>query len=487
MADFGFVGGAYESPSIYQDTQELINWYCELDPAKEGESNYAATGQQITRGVIALYPTPGYTLQIKLPITAEVRGMHPCGNILLAACGNKLYSIDSTLNYVERGTLLSDGGPVSMDDNGIGVLIVDGSNRYTYSLTTNAFAHLDVSDGAFMGGDKVYCVDNYLIYNRPNSQQWAATTALSTSTPALSFSSKDGAPDNLMVAMVSNRDVYLLGEKTSEVWVDVGTFPFAFQRIPGSNTQHGCAAKHSVSRLGDSFAFLSRDERGQGIIVAVSGYAFQRISTHAIENDILGLKLDDAIAFTYQMEGHEFYVLTLPTADKTWVYDLSTNKWHKWLSVDSHTTYHRHRANCHAVFQGMNLIGDYNNGAIYSLSNAVYTDNGTNIRRVRRCPHIVGDFKRQFLEELQIAFQPGVGSGNDQGYDPKAMLRWSNDGGSTWSREQWKSIGKIGRYKHRAIWRRMGVARDRVYELVITDPIKAVIISANLIGSGGDH
>jgi len=73
------------------------------------------------------------------------------------------------------------------------------------------------------------------------------------------------------------------------------------------------------------------------------------------------------------------------------------------------------------------------------------------------------------------------------GVQPKAMLRWSNDGGSTWSNEHWVSIGEIGKYKNRAIWRRLGWARDRIFEVVVTDPIKAVIISANLKGSLGDN
>jgi hypothetical protein len=67
------------------------------------------------------------------------------------------------------------------------------------------------------------------------------------------------------------------------------------------------------------------------------------------------------------------------------------------------------------------------------------------------------------------------------------MLRWSNDGGSTWSREYWVAIGSMGRFKNRAIWRRLGMARDRVFEVVVTDPVKAVIVSANLKASAGDN
>ena len=132
-------------------------------------------------------------------------------------------------------------------------------------------------------------------------------------------------------------------------------------------------------------------------------------------------------------------------------------------------------------------MGDYQNGKIYELSLDQYTDDGQTIRRVRRAPHLVEDFQRQYFDELQIQFQPGVGLSTGQGENPKAMLRWSNDGGSTWSKEYWVSIGKMGKYQNRAIWRRLGMARDRIFEVAVTDPVKAGIVSANLKASLGEN
>jgi hypothetical protein len=303
----------------------------------------------------------------------------------------------------------------------------------------------------------------------------------------LSFASKDGAPDDLVSLIVDHREVYLLGEQSSEVWVDVGTQPFPFQRIPGTSTQHGIVAKNSMARVGNSFAYVSRNIRGQGMIVQMNGYSPQRISTHAVENTLVNQYIEDAIAWTYQLEGHECYVVTFPTLNLTWVYDVSTNMWHKWLHTNNLNEYERHRGNCCAVFQGKVLVGDYENGQIYELDPNNYTDNGQKVRRLRRCPHIVTDLQRQFFDELQIQFQPGVGLQTGQGDNPQAMLRWSNDGGSTWSNEYWVGIGKVGRYVNRAIWRRLGWSRDRIFEVVISDPIKAVIVSANLKASAGDN
>jgi hypothetical protein len=373
---------------------------------------------------------------------------------------------------------------------GTGSYVVNGSQTVSsetmYALN---FSILPNSDGAFSGGNVVDIVDNYFVYNRPNTQQWGCSNILSSISSQLNFSSKDGSPDNLVSIIVSNREVFLMGETSSEVWIDAGLFPFPFQRIPGTNTQHGIAAPFSISRIGNSFAYVSRNIRGQAQIMMMNGYVPTRISTHAVENTLVDQYIEDAIAYTYQLEGHEVYVVTFPTIDLTWAYDISTGMWHKWLSVDNQNVFHRHRSNCQANFQNMNLVGDYQNGLIYMLDQANYTDNGNEIRRVRRCPHLVSDYQRQYFHELQIYFQPGVGLSNGLAANevPEAMLRWSDDGGSTWSNEHWTSIGTQGAYKNRAIWRRLGFARDRVFEVVVTDPVKAVIIAANLKADAGSN
>ena len=412
---------------------------------------------------------------------------------------------------------------------GMGTYVINNSQTVSSeSLFALNFTTFTSTDGAFTGGDTVDIVDNYFVYNDPNTQKWASTNALSPITNPLSFSSKDGSPDNLVSIIVDHREVYLLGEVSSEVWVDVGSFPFPFQRIPGTSTQHGIAAKFSMARLGNSFAYVSRNNRGQGEIVAMNGYIPQRISTHAVEQTLLDQYIDDAVAYTYQLEGHECYVVSFPTIDLTWVYDTSTQMWHKWLWVDDQNIYHRHRSNCGALFQGLFLVGDWQNGQIYQLDPTNFTDNGQTIRRLRRAPHIVTDLQRQYLEELQIQFQPGVGitglssptqgtfigspytivplglltiaptdnkilgyanqiNANTPTDNPKAMLRWSNDGGFTWSKEHWSNIGQLGKFKNRAIWRRLGWSRDRVFEVVVTDPVNAVIISANLKAEEGEN
>jgi len=371
---------------------------------------------------------------------------------------------------------------------GVGTYTVNNSQTVTsrtlYGLNWSV---LPSTDGAFTSGSAVDIVDNYFVYNRPDTQQFGASAALSPISPALSFGSKDGAPDDLVSLIVDHREIYLLGEVSSEVWIDAGTSPFPFQRIPGTSTQHGIAAKFSVARLGNSFAYLSRNIRGQAQIVQMNGYVPTRISTHAVENSLTNQVISNAIAWTYQLEGHEVYVISFPSINLTWAYDVASGMWHKWLYTNNLGQYERARGNCCVQFQGLVMVGDYSNGKIYKLDPLNYTDDGQHVRRLRRAPHLVSDFQREYFDELQIQFQPGVGLSTGQGENPQAMLRWSDNGGSTWSNEHWTTIGLIGKYANRAIWRRLGTARDRVFEVSISDPVKAVIISANLKSSVGEN
>jgi hypothetical protein len=264
------------------------------------------------------------------------------------------------------------------------------------------------------------------------------------------------------------------------------TFPF--QRISGASSQNGCGAPFSIARFAETFMFLSRDTLGTATIGQMKGYEYQRVSTHAVENSLVGFDVSDARAWAFQIEGHEFYVISFPQIDLTWVYDLATQQWFKWLWWDApNAEYKRHRAQCGIAFANKNLVGDYENGKIYSLDFDTYTDAGNPIRRLRRAPHLTTDLQRQYFEEFQIQFQPGVGLTTGLGENPEAMLRWSNDGGSTWSNEHWVSIGRQGNYTNRAIWRRLGWARDRIFEVAVTDPVKTVIVSANLKASAGDN
>jgi hypothetical protein len=277
------------------------------------------------------------------------------------------------------------------------------------------------------------------------------------------------------------------------------------------------------------------------------------VSTHAVEWQIQQyLNMSDAVAYTYQQDGHAFYVLNFPSANTTWVLDVATGAWHE-RAYFNEGVFSRHRGNSQCNFLGNIVIGDHLNANIYTFDLTTYADNGTPqkwLRSWRALPTGQNNLKRTAQHNLQIMFESGVGlsgtdsfdvfgllltengnflitesgnyieisvvtpqdinsqvllledgdflitesdeyievlAGTTQGADPQVMLRWSDDGGHTWSNEHWTSIGRIGGYGQRAIWRRLGMTmklRDRVYEVSGTDPVKLVIIDAELMLSG---
>jgi hypothetical protein len=195
--------------------------------------------------------------------------------------------------------------------------------------------------------------------------------------------------------------------------------------------------------------------------------------------------VSDAIAYAYEDQGHLFYMLTLPTADVTWCYDFTSQEWHQRLSFDPVAgQYHRHRSNCYMDFGNVRLVGDYSTGQIHQMSRQFYTDAGAPLRCARRTPHVWRKATRErvFFSQFQIEFTPGVGLQTGQGSSPQVMLRWSDDGGFTWSNEHWATIGKVGQTRNRAIWRMLGHARDRVWEACYSDPTVRDVIGATLFG-----
>lgn len=358
----------------------------------------------------------------------------------------------------------------------------------TVTLTLPQFGQ--ITDPGFLGADHVAFIEGWLILNQPGTRTFYTTGPVPYTLlfPGSFFALKDSSTDNLITLYELNRELWLVGERTTEVWFNAGGGNFAFSRIPGVGPQIGCAAKYSIARYENSLIWFCRNEQGENTVCITAQYATETVSNHAVEHAWSQYaQTSDAIGFVYQEEGHAFYVLTFPTADATWVMDIEQRMWHQRVSSDPATgAPHRHRSNCYANLQDLRLVGDYATGQVHLMSRSVYTDAGTTIRRQRRSPHVWSKENRNrvFQSAIQIEFTPGVGLQMGQGFDPQAMLRWSNDGGFTWSNEHWSSIGKAGATKNRAKWNRLGRARDRVYELNFSDPVPCDVIGATLWGEG---
>ena len=399
-------------------------------------------------------------------------------------------TISDASGYIPAGATIT---AVNYNTNQLTISATTTGTNTTDTCTATLPVFQQITDAAFLGADRVAFIEGWLIFNQPGTRTFYtnAPVPYTVSFAGSFYALKDSSTDNLITLYETNRELWLIGERTSEVWYNAGGATFAFSRLPGVGPQIGCSAVHSITRLGANLAWLGNNEQGENLVVMTNQYTWQRISTHAIEHAISSYTyVADAIGFAYEEEGHAFYMLTFPTADATWVYDLSTEMWHQRASWDPvGGAYHRHRANCFVNLQDLRLVGDFLTGQIHQMSRQFYTDAGTMIRRQRRTPHVWSRQNRQrvFMSALQVEFTPGIGLQTGQGSSPQAMLRWSNDGGFTWSNEHWATIGAAGQTRNRAIWRRLGQARDRVYELNFTDPVPCDIVGATLFGQAENN
>jgi hypothetical protein len=468
------LGSTYVARSVNAADARMVNLFPEVIPEGGKEPAF-------------LQRCPGMVLLSTVGI-GPIRGLWAFSSndgVGFVVSGIQLYKIDNAYAPTLIGTIAGTG-PVSMADNGTQLFIAANGPSYIYNATTNAFGQ--ITDPDFPGAVTVCYLDGYFVFNEPNSQKmWVTTLLDGTSIDPLEFASTEGSPDGLLAVVSNFREVWAYGTNSIEVWYDSGATDFPLQRIQGAFNELGLAAPYSVAKMDNGLFWLGRDRRGQGIVYRANGYQGQRISTHAVEWHIQQYTdMSDAIAYTYQQDGHSFYVLIFPSANTTWVYDAATQAWHERAGfVDGAFT--RHRSNCQMAFNNKIVVGDFENGNIYAFDLDVYADNGQIqkwLRTWRALPTGQNNLKRTAHHSLQLDCETGVGLNLGQGSDPEVMLRWSDDGGHTWSNEHWSPLGKIGAYGHRTFWRRLGMTlklRDRVYEVSMTDPVKIAIMGAELL------
>jgi len=469
------LGSAYVARSVNAADNRMVNLYPELIPEGGKEPAF-------------LSRCPGLRRLVEVG-TGPVRGLWKLNTYLYVVSGDIFYRLNligtSTRWRITTLGTVTGTGPVSISDNGTQIFIACNPDGFIYNATTEVFAQ--ITDPDYPGAVTVGYLDGYFVFNEPDSSRvWVTSLLDGLSVDPLDFASAEGDPDNLVSLIVDHREAWLFGTNSVEVWYDAGLPDFPLQRIQGAFNEIGCAAAYSVAKLDNGLFWLGADARGRGIVYRANGYTGQRISTHAIEWQIQQYStISDAIGYTYQQDGHAFYVLIFPTAETTWVYDVATQAWHERAGWDN-GNFARHRSNCQVSYNNEIIVGDFENGNIYAFDLETYADNGDIqkwLRSWRALPTGTNTLKRTSQHTLQIDCETGVGLNTGQGDDPQMMLRWSDDGGHTWSNEQWASIGKIGEYFQRTFYRRLGMTlklRDRVYELSGTDPVKIAIVGAQL-------
>lgn len=444
---------SYQHRSRPVSSQRMVNAYLETPAtAKEVPPVVSSFG-------IASFTTVG---------DGPMRGGCVVNGVPFVVSGSGLYQVASNGSATLLGTI-PGGAYVDMVGDSDEVLCVTGGNGYLY----NGSSVSQITDPDFPGAEWAEYLDGYAIIGPGDGTVYVNQTPHDFSAwNALDFASAEGAPDDILGAIVDHRQVFLGGRETIEIWENTGNADFPLERSPGGFIELGLGSTFAFAKNSNTVFFYASD----GTIRMLSGYDPQRISTHAVEQAIEGYADKSCKTLTWMESGHA--MVGFVWAEGTWVYDLSTQLWHERQSYGLT----RWRPIFALRAFGAWVVGDYASNKLGNLDPNTFTEWGDVLRWSATCPSI--NRENQFIrhQRLELIFETGVGLTTGQGSNPQAMLRFSDDGGRTWSNEHWRSLGAQGAYRTRSAWNRLGMARDRVYEVSVSDPVRRTLVEAHLYG-----
>lgn len=462
----GLVGPTYQQRSLPFDAQRTINFWPIFD--------------QQGKEVSALYGTPG----LELFATAGAQGHRGAFTSSNGRCffvaGSTLYEVDSGGTATNRGSLFSSAGNVSMDENNIQLGICDGQRLYTFTYSSNTFAQVTDADLPSSVGF-LTVIDGYFVVNENDTGKFYISSINDgTSWDALDFATAESNPDELLCVKNALGQLWLLGRNTSEIWTNTGASAFPFARISGAIMEVGILAPHSIQDVGNSIFWLGQDKRGRGVVYRANGFVPEPISNEPINIAIGKATSPESItSWTYQEEGHTFYALTGGGLKTTLVYDLDTQQWHE-RSYNDNGDLTPHLAQCVTFAFGKQLVGDRRNGKIYEMSLDYYDDDGAEIVSERVYTHLSDMDRRIRYNALEISMETGVGNLSDPGQNPLISMQLSKDGARTWSNWFTTSIGKVGEYLTKVVFRRLGIAEQMTFKIRISAPVKKALTGSYL-------
>lgn len=342
----------------------------------------------------------------------------------------------------------------------------------------------EITDTAYQDASSVDFMDGYIIWSKKDSRQFFISALYdATAIDATDFASAESTAADIVRVLVDHRELWVFKKKGIEIWANTGAIHFPFERISGAVLERGCAAGLSPAKSDNSVFWLGDDL----VVYQARGYQPERISTHGIEEIIRAGSVSDGVAdafgMTYTQNGHQFYVLTFPGMDRTFVYDSTDPSWHERQSGTSLVPA-KWDVNCIASAFDSKLFAGTMAGKISELDLDTYTDESDTIRRVVVTPPLFNDGKRAIMPFIEVECELGVGLNTGQGSAPVCMLRWSDDGGATWSNERTASLGATGVRNRRAMFRRLGIFRQRMFELSISDPVRVAAYGVRFEGMG---
>jgi hypothetical protein len=461
---FDIFGAGIHSKSRKVTAQKRVNVYYEFEEQDEDTTK------------VAIFGAPGLELFSSTLGDTPVRGMiaPKKSSVMYAVHRDSFVEINAAGTVTVRGTLTGATGRCYLAENGTQVMVVDPTDSgkgYIYTIATTTLAA--IADADYPGLSGVDFVDGFFVGCKLNSGRWYKSASYDgTGWTATDFTNAEMSPDNNVGLVVAHGEVAIFGDTTIEFAGNTGGAGFPFQAIQGVGSEWGLDAVQSVAVLDNAIFALMRQKQGGLRLMKFAQYEPLRVSNDAWEQVIQRYSATgDAVAFSYMMDGHSFYQISFPTEGVTWLYDDNTKMFFERESEGG-----RHRANLAVGFGSNIIVSDYETGTLYKLRPDVYQDNGAEITRLLRSKHVFDAGALLTVSSLQFLFDAGVGLTTGQGSDPEVMLRYSKDGGNTWSAVRRLKLGAIGEYGKRVMSRNFGQGRDFVFELSMTDPVKFALI-----------
>lgn len=395
---------------------------------------------------------------------------------------------DSTATFISDGvkagtvvynTTDSLNGIVSAVDSETVLSIVNtsGAAYDLFPLGTEAY---EVGSDDFPSNPShiAYLLGYFLVNKGSSDAFYRSLVENPTAYAALDFANAEALPDKLVaIATSQSQNLYLGGETSTQVYYDSKNPDFNFEPYANGAMSVGVKAPHSMVTSAQGVLWLGTTAEGEVRVIKAQGFQPIVISNEDIDYQISEMAdPTDAYAWIEQDGDRTLYVLTFPGADRTFCYDLMLPKDLGWFEKKS-TGIGRWRASGYGSIGNKRVIGDYSSGIVYTLERDTYDENGAILKRLRRTQIIHQDKKEVTINELVLDVEVGRGLSNGQGSDPKVVMRYSHDGGSTWSAQLWEDLGRIGKRRTEVYWSKLGAARSWMFEIWITDPVPFAILS----------
>lgn len=458
------LGGRAVDRAFSVNVQRTIN----LRP--EGEPSGA-------KSLLTLKPTEGLTL-------ATTQGNGPCRSHFVEFAGKVYWVSGSQLLSRTTAGVNAVVGAIGTADSWCVLaagrsylMLVDGDKGYHW----NGSAFTEITDVDFPA-NPTWCayIDGYFIANNDNSDRWSVSDLTGgnedpASWSALMFATAEADPDDVVAIARTYERLYLIGTRTTQVYYNSGNADFPFDLVTNGVLEWGIEAPASLDAVEGRMFMLSRSSSGGLAVIMVAGFQHEEISDPDFIKEIEAYDaVSDAEGYAYKLGGDTFYELTFPGAGTTFCFQVETGLYHERVTYGLT----RHRTRGHGYFNGQHLVGDYESGAVYYLDPTNYTENGYPLARTRVTSVMHKDGREIECNALEVEFKRGVGLISGQGSDPQAMLRYSVDGGRTWSSTLWQPLGGIGEYDMRAVWQMLGQGRSFIFEISVSDPVEVIMVAA---------